>query len=931
MDQRELTLKDQETTDNGPVECLGKTFANDEERRTYFLGLLAQKLKDPEFRKTEGFPIGEDEDILNLSDPPYFTACPNPFIEDFIKFHGTSYDASETYKREPYAVDVSEGRSGLFYDAHSYHTKVPFKAIMRYILHYTNPGDIIFDGFCGTGMAGVAAFMCSRKDVVEELGYRVLDDGTIQQNINTESGNKWEDFSRLGARKAVLSDISPEATFISHNFNKQIDASLFEKQLDALFDAAESELGWMYQTNHSNQQKGKINYTIWSDVFICPECSHQFDFWSQAVDLQSGSVRDSFKCPNCETTLEKRGLEKSQNSFVDPVTNKVTKKNTQIPVLINYTYNGKRFEKQPDENDRQVTKRIEEHSIKDWFPTDKLPKGDKTNEPIRLGVSRVDEFYEKRSLVVLATLRRLSKQFSLSRQLDFAISSYDLPHCTKMTRIIFKRGGKKPVLTGYQSGTLYISSLPVEKNIIEGIRRNKKKIISNSFRHISGDNFVETASISESSLPDNSLDYIFLDPPFGANIMYSELNFLPESWLKVFTNTKEEAIENKTQNKSTNDYRNLMSKSFSTAYKKLKPGRWLTVEFSNTKASIWNSIQTALSESGFIVSNVSALDKKQGSFNAVTNPTSVKQDLVISAYKPNGGFEDRFVNESDKEGVWDFIRTHLGYLPVSKKQGNELVKIPERDPRILFDQVIAYFVRNLRDVPISSKEFQDGLLERFAERDGMIFLPEQVAQYDKARITSSQLRQLDIFVDDEASSIEWLRQLLNDKPQTYQEIHPKFLNELSGWKKAEVQLELSTLLEQSFIKYDGKGQVPPQIHSYLSTNFKDLRNLPKDDAVLLQKAKDRWYVPNPEREEDLQKLRERDLLKQFDEYKAHTDRKLKLVRMEAVRYGFKKAWQDRDYATIIDVAEKIPQDLLQEDQKLLMWYDQAQTRSCDSF
>ena len=85
-----------------------------------------------------------------------------------------------------------------------------------------------------------------------------------------------------------------------------------------------------------------------------------------------------------------------------------------------------------------------------------------------------------------------------------------------------------------------------------------------------------------------------------------------------------------------------------------------------------------------------------------------------------------------------------------------------------------------------------------------------------------------------------------------------------------MQLELSTLLEQNFIKFDGEAQIPPQIHSYLSTNFKDLRNLTKDDPVLLQKAKDRWYVPNPEREEDLQKLRERDLLKQFEGYKTDT-------------------------------------------------------------
>ena len=98
---------------------------------------------------------------------------------------------------------------------------------------------------------------------------------------------------------------------------------------------------------------------------------------------------------------------------------------------------------------------------------------------------------------------------------------------------------------------------------------------------------------------------------------------------------------------------------------------------------------------------------------------------------------------------------------------------------------------------------------------------------------------------------------------------------------------------------------------------------------LLKKAKNRWYVPNPDREEDLQKLRERSLLSEFDDYKKHTGKKLKKVRMEAVRCGFKKAWQERDYLTIMSVAEKIPQDLLQEDQKLLMWYDQAQTRSSD--
>ena len=116
-------------------------------------------------RNIEGFPIGTDEDIIALSDAPYYTACPNPFIGEFIAEHGHPYDAeTDDYHREPFAADVSEGKNDPIYMAHSYHTKVPYKAIMRYILHYTDPGDIVLDGFCGTGMTGVAAQMCGCPD-----------------------------------------------------------------------------------------------------------------------------------------------------------------------------------------------------------------------------------------------------------------------------------------------------------------------------------------------------------------------------------------------------------------------------------------------------------------------------------------------------------------------------------------------------------------------------------------------------------------------------------------------------------------------------------------------------------------------------------------------------------------------------------------------
>lgn len=359
----------------------------------------------------------------------------------------------------------------------------------------------------------------------------------------------------------------------------------------------------------------------------------------------------------------------------------------------------------------------------------------------------------------------------------------------------------------------------------------------------------------------------------------------------------------------------------------------MTLLFHNSKNAVWNSIQESILKAGFVIADVRILDKGGTTIFQDSQAAAVKKDLLISAYKPSdelsnvtSGFDDTSIIS-----VWKFVDEHLARLPIFILEGDEIIVIREREKYLLFDRMVAFFVSKGMSVPISSPEFYTGLESRYAKRDGMFFLLDQVASYDKKRANVGKIKQLTLFVVDEESAIQWLRQLLNDKPLSYQDIHPKFINELSGWKKAEEQLELSKLLAENFIKYDGAGPLPSQIHSYLSTNFKEMRNLPKENSQLITKAKDRWYVPNPEREEDLQKFRERSLLKLFEEYKSHTGRELKTVRMEAIRCGFKKAWQERDYATIINVAEKIPQNLLQEDQKLLMWYDQAQTRSGDSF
>jgi DNA modification methylase len=943
--QSNLNLSAKQT---GPVECLGQTFPTDDARREHYLKLLAEKLRDPEFREIEGFPIGEDEDILALSDPPYYTACPNPWIGEFIKHYNHCYDPKDKYHREPFVADVKEGKNHPIYNAHSYHTKVPHRAIMRYILHYTEPGDVVFDGFCGTGMTGVAAQLCGDMREVQALGYRV----DSSNSIYDESGNS---FSKLGARIPILNDISPVATFIARNYNERSDADTFQEIASGIVKEVEEEFGDLFVTTHSDgKTKCPIKLTIWSDCLICPECGTDFIFWNEAADPQEGSIVEPFPCPGCGTSLSKKNCQSKREFVFDYLNNCTVERHKKIPVAVIYTHKGKRIEKPISELDIEALQKSEERIGKYWIPISRMMQGGETRRNDPSGFTHVHHFYTNRNLQALSAFReKIFKHFRDIPALGLWFTSSH-PWTTRLARLLatnyFKKTGG--VVAPTLQGTLYISSVMAETNAIDrfSLRISSVPYTAGLIRPI-----VSTGSTSQMLIPDNSIDYLFLDPPFGANIAYSELNYLWESWLSVCTNIEDEAIENRPHNKSLNDYQSKMRDCFSECYRILKPGRWMTVEFSNTKASVWNSIQSALGEVGFVVANVSILEKTHKGFRAVTTTTAVKEDLAITAYKPNGGLEERFRRSGHTiESVWDFMRTHLRNLPVVKPRGGELEFIAERDPRILYDRMVAFYVGHGVPVPLSSAEFQASLAEKFPEREGMFFLPEQVAEWDKQRSKMDGVGQMSIFVEDEKSAINWIRQYLIKKPCTYNDILPEFMQQLgASWKKFETRPELSLLLEQNFLKYDGKGEVPSQIHSYLSTQNKDLRNLLKDDARLQARAKDRWFVPDPAKAIDREEVRNKQLRKEFWDLCAEAGisrpsgpsdqrtlplvtpttvkkagrKKLKEVRTEAVRLGFKECFAAKDYATILAIANHLPDNVIEEDEQLQMMHDMAEMRA----
>jgi len=294
--------------------------------------------------------------------PPYYTACPNPWLVDFVKHYGKPYDPAQEYRREPMAVDVSIGKSDPIYKAHSYHTKVPHLAIIPSILHFTEPGDIVLDGFAGSGMTGIAAQWC----------------GIAPQSYRMQIESEWTKAGfgkpKWGSRKSIINELSPAATSIAAGLNFPFDVSYFEARATNILNTVRNSLGWMFETQHSEgKTKGRIDFTVWSEVFTCSNCAGEIIFFNEAFDPDSSTVSKEIRCPHCSAISTKENLELVFESFFDSPKGITGRRPKRVPVLIKYTVGRRSFRKTPDANDIGVIKRVEDQGLPEHLPTHTLP------------------------------------------------------------------------------------------------------------------------------------------------------------------------------------------------------------------------------------------------------------------------------------------------------------------------------------------------------------------------------------------------------------------------------------------------------------------------------------------------------------------------------------------------------------------------------
>ena len=595
------------------------------------------------------------------------------------KGRNVSAPSGQTGLEVLYARSLAATRSGSLYGAFPYPTKISPEAIALFIAAHTKPGDTVFDGFAGSGTTGLAALLCENppdelRQEAKRLGLKV----------------QW------GVRNAVLYELGALGAFVSRTLTSPPEPSAFRNAADEILRAAETDDGWMYAASDPQGREGVIRYLIWSDLLSCPMCNSIINMWDACVTRDPAKIAPHFTCPSCrhEATLD--GATRQTETVQDAIVGKQIAQRARKAVWLYGTTGKSKWSRPVTEQDLCLLAHIDCQRVPDSVPRAEIPWGDLYRRGYHQGITHLHHFYTRRNLIVFGRLweRTSCYEKRLCDALRFWLLSYNASHATIMTRVVAKSGQKDLVLTSAQPGVLYISGLPIEKNLLTGLRR-KLSTIADAFTMIHGCKAhvdVYQRSSCRIDLPDRSIDHIFVDPPFGGNIPYAEINFVNEAWLDHFTDRSEEIIISKDQQKSLQDYQALLTGALSEMHRILEPDGKMTLVFHSASADVWNALQAAYEDAGFGVECAGVLNKTQGSFKQVTTEGAVRGDpvLLLSQRPRKAG---RFIHSVWK--VAEQLRQEAALIPDPAEQ---------TAPR-LYSRLVAHYLTHHQQVPLDADSY----------------------------------------------------------------------------------------------------------------------------------------------------------------------------------------------------------------------------------
>jgi DNA modification methylase len=578
------------------------------------------------------------DEVQAMPEGYYSGDQPNPTLRSFMETNGTPFEPeTDSYQVSAFTKAIDTTKATSLFNLHSYFSKKPHDAIRQYIRHYTNAGDVVLDSFCGSGGAIVSALL--------------------------------ED------RKAIAIDRSPAATFITKNYCTPFSSSAAQEALSALGRKVAKEIAWLYGTKCDGcGGDAHIAHTVYSQMFKCPRCLAKvalFDCVSVKRRTAADKETNANACPTCHAKGHVEIIRSQSEKF------------GYVPVQTTYVCESgcKPSRRERKHNDTNKAKRqyFEQHdvakiaeiqagSIPYWFPTgyDMTSFSRYQRDALYYyGVKEVSDLFTKRNLWALALILH-----HCTETLRFALSAIVL-NASRMYRHRDGGGG------GPKGTDFMIPQIGREMNVWSQFESKAEELVAFTPGIQETSVCISTQNAYNiSQIPNNTVDYIFTDPPYGGTIQYGELGIVWEAWQGFDSHWRSDEITiADVRDKTELEWETLMRKAMAECYRVLKPGRWLSLCYHDTSEGTWQLVQDIMAEVGFVVDRTSAalfIDTGQKTYNQLTADKATKRDLVINFRKPRIGewrVTQIFIpanvdvptfNELGRQVVRDFLTTHPG-------------------------------------------------------------------------------------------------------------------------------------------------------------------------------------------------------------------------------------------------------------------------------
>jgi len=456
------------------------------------------------------------------------------------------------------------------YKMHRYFARRPWSVFRALIEHYSNPGSIVLDPFCGGGVT-----------VVEGL--------------------------RLG-RKVVGVDINPIATFVTELEVVPTNIEDLENAYSKIKKEVQNEIvSWYLTTCVKCGKEAIAQYFEYTNQYTCPDCQKTISIF-ECKRVRQGV----YLCNQCNTKFRTTDAKRLEDRM--------------IRVRYICSKCGKNLDKKPDKSDLlrvvEARQKLERLHNTFWLPNAIMPDDFDMRRPYNLMYKRFIDFFTSRNLlslgILIGSIRKLEN--GTTKDLFLLVFSSTLDWCSRITRVV--DGAAREITTA----SYWIPTLSAENNVwysfqkrykamLKGKRYSNKELshhqqLSKQFNELikQGDFLIYTGSSTSLPIPDETVDAIITDPPYGENVMYAELSNFWAVWLEDrlgldgnLINDVEEAIQNKRQSKTIARYRHLLYEVFKECHRVLKRGRWMVMTFHNREFKVWNAIHLAAHDAGFIL------------------------------------------------------------------------------------------------------------------------------------------------------------------------------------------------------------------------------------------------------------------------------------------------------------------------------------------